>query len=261
MTSTNCYYANPFNSDALAFAQHPLCGDGSITAQVTGITGTSFGWAGLVLRENNSAGAKKIQLRTNRNSNLSRREARYATNAQAYPQQSSALNRLWLRLVRQGNQFSGFTSPNGIQWTLVMAATINMTNCVEMGLVATNYQLNSTVTATFANVSTTGNNASISAPNGTMEIIAAMPDFSKPQFHVFPNPATNQISVDLSTFGDQKVVLEIRDAQGILLKSKAVNSSDSSLESFDVSGYPRGIYFIRSHSENAVGFIRRVGLQ
>ena len=261
VTSTNCYYANPFTSDAMAFAQQQLCGDGSITTQVVSISGNSFGWAGLVMRENNSSGAKKIQLMTNRNSNLSRREARYATNAQAYPQQSSALNRFWLRLVRQGNQFTGYTSSTGVQWTQVMTATINMGDCVEMGLVATNYQLNSTVTATFANVSTTGNNASISAPDGTMEIMAAMPDFSQPQFHVFPNPATNQISVDLSAFGDQKVVLEIRDAQGKLLKSKAVNSSDSSLESFDVSGYPRGIYFIRGHSENAAGFIRRVVLQ
>src|SRR5690606_4810010 len=39
-TSTNCYYASPFTSDASAFAQKSLCGDGSITVQVTGISGT-----------------------------------------------------------------------------------------------------------------------------------------------------------------------------------------------------------------------------
>ncbi|MBK7427632.1 MAG: HYR domain-containing protein [Saprospiraceae bacterium] len=59
VSSTNCYYNSPFTSDAMAFAQKTLCGNGSITAQVTGISGTSLGWAGLVMRENNTGGSKK----------------------------------------------------------------------------------------------------------------------------------------------------------------------------------------------------------
>jgi hypothetical protein len=58
-TSTNCFYGPNFTSDATAFAQRTLCGDGSITAQVTGISGTALGWAGVVMRESNAAGAKK----------------------------------------------------------------------------------------------------------------------------------------------------------------------------------------------------------
>lgn len=263
ITSTNCYYANPFNSDALAFSQHQLCGDGSITAQVTGITGTSFGWAGLVMRENNNAGAKKIQLMTNRNSNICRREARYTTNGQAYPQQSSAINRFWLRLVRQGNQFSGYTSSNGVQWHFVMAATISMADCIQIGLVATNYQLNSMVSATFANVSITGGVNSLATPadvraNNYLPQPTALPELD---LSVFPNPATDQISIDLSAFVDRRVVLEVRDAQGRLLEIKTLNINDSSLKSFDVSGYVRGIYFIRVYSENTAGVIQRVVLQ
>lgn len=262
LTSTNCYYANPFTSDAMAFAQQQLCGDGSITAQVVSISGNSFGWAGLVMRENNGAGAKKIQLMTNRNSNLSRREARYHTNDQAYPQQSSALNRFWLRLVRQGNQFIGYTSPNGIQWTVAMAATISMGNCVEMGLVATNYQFNSTITATFAHVSTTGNNADLLAPDTGMDIAAAtMEEFAQPQYKVFPNPTTGELSIDLSVYGDQQVRLEISDPKGVRIKSKSVNPIESPVETFDLSAYPRGIYFIRVHAENAGGTVKRIVLQ
>jgi hypothetical protein len=65
VTSTNCYYPNSFTSDALAFAQYDLCGNGSITAEVTSITGNALGWAGVTMRENNTAGAKKAQLMTN----------------------------------------------------------------------------------------------------------------------------------------------------------------------------------------------------
>ncbi len=276
LTSTNCYYANPFTSDAMAFAQQQLCGDGSITTQVVSISGNSFGWAGLVMRENNSAGAKKIQLMTNRNSNLSRREARYTTNAQAYPQQSSALNRFWLRLVRQGNQFTGYTSSNGIQWIQVMAATINMANCVEMGLVATNYQLNSTVTATFANVGITGGVSSLATPADGWDFVRANNHLSpppvrandhlplqayQPDFSIFPNPTTGQLSVDLSAYGHQKAVLEIRDTKGVLIKSETVNSIESPVVRFDLSDCPRGIYFLRVHSENTAGMVKRVVLQ
>ncbi|MFM9947094.1 MAG: HYR domain-containing protein [Saprospiraceae bacterium] len=263
VTSTNCYYANPFTSDAMAFAQQQLCGDGSITTQVVSISGNSFGWAGLIMRENNSAGAKKIQLMTNRNSNLSRREARYTTNAQAYPQQSSALNRFWLRLVRQGNQFTGYTSANGIQWTQVMTATINMGDCVEMGLVATNYQFNSTVTATFANVSITGGVSSLATPVGIGDFVRANDYLPQPEldFKVFPNPTTGQLSVDLSAYGDQKAVLEIRDTKGVLIKSETVNSIESPVVRFDLSDCPRGIYFIRVHLENRAGMVKRVVLQ
>jgi hypothetical protein len=62
--SINCYYPNSYTTDQLAFAQFDLCGNGSVTAQVTSITG-GLGWAGVTMRESNAAGAKKAQLMTN----------------------------------------------------------------------------------------------------------------------------------------------------------------------------------------------------
>ncbi|HRF38934.1 MAG TPA: hypothetical protein PK198_09095, partial [Saprospiraceae bacterium] len=74
--------------DATSFAQRTLCGNGSITAQVTSISG-ALGWAGLVMRESNAAGAKKAQLLTNLSS-LHRREFRTTTNGAAALQQSAS---------------------------------------------------------------------------------------------------------------------------------------------------------------------------
>ncbi|MBK7426242.1 MAG: HYR domain-containing protein [Saprospiraceae bacterium] len=128
-TSTNCYYASPFTSDETAFAQRTLCGNGSITAQVTGISGTALGWAGVVMRESNAAGAKKAQLTTNMAGNQSRREFRVTTNGAAIPQNFPAQNRYWLRIVRSGNQllcsihpmeYSGILSDlRQLQWAAV----------------------------------------------------------------------------------------------------------------------------------------------
>jgi len=173
--STNCYYPNSFNSDQLAFAQHDLCGNGSITAQVTSITGNALGWAGVTMRESNAAGAKKAQLMTNL-SDFSRREFRTTTNGQAYPQQFPSQNRYWLRITRTGNQFAMYISQNGTSWSLSGMQTIVMGNCIEVGLVVTNYTANSTVTATFANVSVTGGNITKPTIN-TQEDIFAVADF------------------------------------------------------------------------------------
>lgn len=129
---------------------------------MTDISGTALGWAGVVMRESNAAGAKKAQLMTNLNT-LSRREFRTTTNGVANPQQFPSQSRYWLRIVRAGNQFSMFVSPNGSVWYLAGAQNIPMGACIQVGLVATNYTSNSTVTAAFANVSFSGGSTGVAA--------------------------------------------------------------------------------------------------
>ncbi|MBK8705732.1 MAG: HYR domain-containing protein [Saprospiraceae bacterium] len=64
ITSNNCFNDGNFSSDCMAFVQHTLCGDGSITAKVKNISG-ALGWAGVVMRETNAPGAKKAHLMSN----------------------------------------------------------------------------------------------------------------------------------------------------------------------------------------------------
>ena len=40
---------------------------------------------------------------------------------------------VWLRLVRQGNQFTGYLSSNGTSWTTAGTVTINMTAAAYVG--------------------------------------------------------------------------------------------------------------------------------
>jgi hypothetical protein len=61
VTSTNCFYGpNLSPADSEAFAQRTLCGDGSITALVTGINPLASGWAGVVMRESTAPALKKL---------------------------------------------------------------------------------------------------------------------------------------------------------------------------------------------------------
>jgi hypothetical protein len=254
LTSTNCYYSNPFRSDALAFAEYQLCGDGSITAHVTGITGTSSGWAGLVMREDNGPGAKKIQLTAHLAGNLLRREIRSLTNGPAYPQSMQAQGRFWLRLVRQGNQFTGFTSANGQVWTPVMSANVGMAHCIDIGLVATNFQFNSQVRATFAQVSIVDNTSNLTLASTTSKAAPAT-------VSIHPNPSKGQLSVDLSAYPTQRLVLYICDVRGTLLAQKTVDTGEAVLQNLDLSVHPPGVYYLRIRAKDSQGEVVRIVMQ
>ncbi len=256
LTSINCYYANPFQSDALAFVQRTLCGDGSITTQVTGISGSAHGWAGVIMRENNDAGAKKAQLITNLQSRISRREARATTNGQAYPQQFPSQDRYWLRIVRTGNQFSMYTSPNGQNWYLVGTQTISMSSCIQVGLVATNYQQTSTVLATFANVSYTSSQVSplvAAEANPTSQESLAPIDFS-----VYPNPASGEMNVDLVSYAGRPVRVEVYSLTGQLLRFVEIEEVQTVVERIDLSALQSGMYLVKVKTNGLPDVSKRV---
>ncbi len=257
-TSTNCYYSSPFTMDATAFAQRTLCGNGSITAQVTGIIGSSLGWAGVVMRESNDPGAKKAQLTTNM-SNFSRREFRTMTNGSAFPQQFPSQNRRWLRLVRSGNQFAMYVSANGVNWAFAGAQNIQMNSCIEIGLVTTNYNANSTVTATFANVAFTGNGSmqyGLQTDNGN---IAANAPYDA-DFSVYPNPTSGELNVSLLGYAGRAVTMEVYSTMGQLLFTHKVDAAHNMDEIIDLSQFANGMYLIRVDSEGVPAAVKRVTL-
>ena len=251
-TSSNCYYPNSFTSDALAFAQYDLCGNGSITAQVTSITPLGLGWAGVTMRESNAAGAKKAQLMTNLGA-FSRREFRTTTGAAAYPQQFPSQNRYWLRITRTGNQFTMYISQNGTSWSFSGTQTIVMGNCIEVGLVVTNYTANSTVIANFANVSVTGGNITKPTINTQEDLLTAA------DFTIMPNPTTGIISLDLGSYGKRQVQLDMYNLQGKLLRSTNVEASKVK-EEMDLSAFANGMYLIRVRAEGLPDVTKRVVL-
>jgi hypothetical protein len=257
VTAINCYYANPFTIDAFAFAQRTLCGDGSITAQVTDISGTSLGWAGLMMRESNDAGAKKAQLMTNL-SNLSRREFRVNTNGSAYPQQFPSNTRYWLRLVRAGSQFSMYVSANGLAWYFVGAQTIQMNACIQVGLVTTNYQQNSTVTATFANVGFTGSNVPPMVELGIGHAGRGEGIEAPHSFEAYPNPTSGELNVDLAQYVGRTVRLELYSLTGQLLRFAEIDEVQTTLERLDLSAFQSGMYLVKVKSDGLPDATRRI---
>ncbi len=253
-TSTNCFYGPPFNSDAAAFAQSTLCGNGSITARVTGING-GLSWAGIVIRESNDAGSKKVQLQTNMSGNQIRREVRAVTNGPAFPQSFPAFNKFWLRLVRQGNQFIGYTSADGIHWQQVLTANVSMNSCIQIGLTATNYNSNSTVVATFDNVVIEGG----ALPQPTMTDFYNYPNisFPAPDFTAYPNPTNGELTLDLMHYVSKSVSIEVYSIEGRLLMNEELSAVALS-HAINLNNYQSGMYLIKVKSNGLPDVTKRI---
>ena len=250
MSSTGCFYGPPYTSDELAYAQYNLCGNGEIIAQVTGISGSGFGWAGVSMRETSAAGSKKVQLTTNL-SNFARREARTVTGGQSVPQQFFSPNRFWLRLVRNGNQFIGYTSANGQQWIRVMVANVTMNNCIQIGLVLTNYNSNGTVNATFANVSTSGSSVPIT------NFPSDLAHNSEYDYTVYPNPSNGEILLELGDYVSKELHLELIDMYGRTVFVKELDFATEK-ERINLNSFTNGIYFLKVRSPGVQDNIKKV---
>jgi hypothetical protein len=237
VNSTGCYSAPPFETDVAGFAEQELCGNGSIEVQVTSINGS--GWAGIALRESDAPGARKAQLLTNLGA-FSRREVRYTTGGQAYPQQFPSQSKYWLRILRQGSQFVGYASANGASWSQVFAVTISgMPNCLSAGLVVTNLTATGSVSATFANVSII-TNPTLSAIE-TEDFGAEVVDL---HLNVFPNPTSGEVTVDFTPWAGKPALLEVYDLQGRRVRRLELDEAAGPMP-VDMSNLPSGAYLFR----------------
>ena len=164
------------------------------------------------MRESNAAGAKKVSLTTDRNFNH-RRELRTVTNASVSPLYWRGLNRYWLRLLRVNQQIVGYISTNGANWQQVMVGSVQMNSCIEVGLWAFNSNPTGTLTATFSDVSTTGNMIMNTLQEIPEELEAAAAEQAT-NFSVFPNPSAGDFFLDLSAYRDQPLQLRVTDMLG-----------------------------------------------
>jgi hypothetical protein len=140
--------------DAFYFAHQPLTGNGTITAQVTSLTGqvqvgqASNGapqmapglqpWskAGIIIKENTSQGSAYAAMMVTGSHGV-RMQWDYVNDTPGLTGRVSASAPRWLRLVRDGDTITGYDSADGTQWTLVGTATLQrLTSTVQAGLFA-----------------------------------------------------------------------------------------------------------------------------
>jgi len=204
------------SADVLYLVSRQLCGNGEIIAHVASISGG--GWAGITLRESLAPGSKLVALKTQGANNI-RRMIRTTTNG--------AVNNLnflrphtWLRLVRNGSIFTGYTSANGATWDFAFTATVSMTGCIYAGLFAESINANVTTTAVFDNVQIIGGTSSslIQASQ-----TPATPSAFSPA--VYPNPTTGAVNIDLSGFTNPVGTVRVLDTNGKIVQQHKLDGS------------------------------------
>jgi hypothetical protein len=59
---------------------------------------------------------------------------------------------VWVKLQRSGNTFTGYASPDGVNWTLISTKDVGMTGAVTAGLAVTSKRESTLNISTFDGV-------------------------------------------------------------------------------------------------------------
>ncbi|HKV62229.1 MAG TPA: protease pro-enzyme activation domain-containing protein [Candidatus Acidoferrum sp.] len=154
------------NADGMNFAYQPLSGDGTIIARLLGISGgTTTESTGVMIRESLDPSSTHAYELFGQSAIWT--VFRAATGGPTNGQSSGAVTLpYWVKLVRSGNNFNGYASPDGINWTQVgPTQIIAMAQNVYIGLAVSSNTNSALAIATFDHVSIS--NAANPAPSIT----------------------------------------------------------------------------------------------
>ncbi len=234
-----------------------LCGDGSIIAQVTSIE--NAGWAGIEIRDNTTTSSRKVALKTQ----LGARVRRVVRTMPGVPPQSQEFatqpGPIWLQIQRVGNSFKLFVSADGADWQQIgNTVTLTLSACVQLGLFVEGFNANTTTTATFDQVSTTGNAVLPLARPDAPVLSVANP---MPELQLYPNPTTGEVTIDLNAYANRTVQVLLYDAQGSLLNQIEVDVEPAFTQRLDFSSHENGVYLVRVKSDGLPDLVKQVVVQ
>ncbi|NQU43760.1 DUF1349 domain-containing protein, partial [bacterium] len=146
---SNIYYANDECYYFYAFAH----GDAILIAKLVSQENTSsYAKAGIMFRETLDGGSKQFSTVVNYSTGT-RILWRTTTDGSTGQASGSGSAPLWMKAVRVGNTFYGYTSSDGETWTQVdTARTINMENKVCIGLVVSSCNESELCTGVFSDI-------------------------------------------------------------------------------------------------------------
>jgi len=145
-------------TDSFYFVRQPLTGNGSITAQVTSLTGVQVSaastgpntsspdfvralqpWskAGIIIKQSTKQGSAYAAMMVTGGNGV-RMQYDYTQDVVGLAGKVSAAHPRWLRLTRSGDTITGYDSADGTHWTKVGSAGLaGLPSAVQVGLFAT----------------------------------------------------------------------------------------------------------------------------
>jgi regulation of enolase protein 1 (concanavalin A-like superfamily) len=154
-------------SDNFQYAFQSVTGDQTITARVASQQNTNV-WAkaGVMIRQTTAANSAYVfvMITPGNGVNMQYRPTNGGTSVQL-AQQLGHVAPYWVRLVRSGSTFTGFSSADGATWAQVGTISVTMSSGVTAGLAVTAHNNAALSTVTFDNVSIA---AAVSTPDFTL---------------------------------------------------------------------------------------------
>ncbi|MDB5102945.1 MAG: carbohydrate-binding protein [Fibrobacteres bacterium] len=140
-------------ADAFHFTYSTMQGDGEIRARVAAVQNTN-GWAkaGVMMREGVGAGARNVMMAVSANQGTIFQRRLTAGGSSIGNGTTGLLPPYWVRLVRAGNVFSAYRSPDGVTWTLAGQETLALSSSLQVGLAACSHDNALLGSATFDNL-------------------------------------------------------------------------------------------------------------
>jgi regulation of enolase protein 1 (concanavalin A-like superfamily) len=145
----------------------------------------------------------------------------------------------WVRLVRNGNDISGYTSTDGVQWTLAGTQTVAMTADVYVGLAVTSHNASLASTATFTNVSVTVDGTGNQPPTASLTSPTNGASFTAPA----------SIAMAASAADSDGTVSRVEFYQGTTL----LGTDTTSPYSYTWSNAPAGTYSLTARATDNTG--------
>ena len=155
------------DSDQFHFVYQPRSGDINVTALVTSIQPTDvFAKAGVMIRETLAPNARNAMMALTSGHGLTFQRRAVLGGDTDTTAGSWVFTPYWVRITRTGNTFSGYSSSDGLTWTLVGSVDIPMADAVFVGLPVTSHANGVSGTDVFDSVTVTGGS---NAPTATVD--------------------------------------------------------------------------------------------
>jgi regulation of enolase protein 1 (concanavalin A-like superfamily) len=143
-------------ADGVQLVSQTVNGDCDIRTRVTSQTNTNaWARAGIMIRDGTASNAPHVTVAVTPGNGFAM-TSRATAGGESSHQAGGALNAApnnWVRLVRSGNTFTGYSSADGVAWTQVGSASIAMASSTQAGITVCSHVSGTLTTATFDNVS------------------------------------------------------------------------------------------------------------
>ncbi len=227
------------NADIQEFTYQTIGNTGTVIARVSEIE--NGGWLGVEMRESCASNAKTVLFKTRYyNSNVIIGYRTATGKSMTNVSQTAQLTR-WMKIQRNGTQFTVYTSVNGTTWTKKYTATVSMSTNILAGIFTESVRSDRTSIAQF-------DHAEVSTSIKSVEILDDETIATGQQVDIYPNPADELVNIVMPD-NEAKVKVTMTSMQGNVVLTTIFYGSEAQINTSHINP---GVYVLRFETEGNV---------